>query len=123
MSESSSLYERIGGGAAIESLIPTFYARVLADPDLAPFFANSQMDRLQHMQREFLSMALGGPVTYTGVSLAHAHHGRGITAKHFGKFVSHLMTTLKETGMSPEDADAVIARVDTFANEVTGTSY
>jgi len=123
MSDSSSLYERIGGEAGFESLIPAFYERVLADPELMPFFANSEVGHLHQMQREFFSMALGGPVTYTGLSLAHAHHGRGITATHFGKFVGHLMATLKEAGVPPEDADAVIARVDTFANEITGTSY
>ena len=122
MSE-SSLYDRIGGQSTIDTLIPAFYARVLADPDLAPFFKDTTMHSLHHMQQQFFAMALGGPVTYAGRSLAEAHHGRGINAHHFGRFVGHLVETLKDIGLSETDTDDVIARIDTYANEITGTSY
>jgi hemoglobin len=118
-----TLYDRIGGATAIDSLIPAFYDRVLADPDLAPFFQHAHMDTLQGMQREFFTMALGGPVEYTGKSLSRAHHGRGISTAHFGRFVNHLLETLSAVGLSRTETDEVITRIDTFANEITGTSY
>lgn len=123
MSQENTLYERIGGEAGIEQLILAFYVKVLADPELAPFFRDSSIEKLHSMQREFFAMALDGPVKYTGRSLAHVHHGRGITMGHFGKFTGHLVETLKDIGVSQEDTDAVIARIEVFANEVTGTSY
>lgn len=122
MSE-TSLYERIGGQETIDSLIPAFYSRVLADPELAPFFKDTSMEKLHHMQRQFFTMALGGPTTYTGRPLAHAHHGLGIRAQHFGRFVSHLVETLRDIDVPPEDTDGVIAHIDTLANEITGASY
>ena len=119
----SSLYDRLGGAAAIGGLIEAFYVRVLADPKLAPFFQNTPMDRLHTMQSQFFSMALGGPVEYTGRSMGQVHHGRGITKVHFAHFVEHLIETLKDIGVDETDTDAVIERINTYTNEVTGTSY
>lgn len=118
-----SLYDRLGGADAIDTLIPAFYTRVLADTELAPFFRHTSLEALHGMQRQFFSMALGGPVTYTGRSLSAAHHGRGITSHHFARFANHLLETLRDLGVSEPEADEVIARIDTYANEITGTSY
>ena len=124
MSDSSdSLYLRLGGADALELYIGDFYARVQEDPSLAPFFKDTALERLRAMQREFLSMALGGPVTYSGRPLGHVHHGRGITKAHYSSFVRHLTDTLAAHGVSTADIDHVIETVNTFANEVTGTSY
>jgi len=81
------------------------------------------MDSLQGMQQQFFAMALGGPVAYTGRPLGSVHHGRGITTSNFSAFVKHLLETLSAIGISSQEADEVIARIDTFANEITGTSY
>ena len=72
----SALYERIGGQAAVGELIDDFYERVLTDPKLAPFFTDSSMSHLRTMQREFFAAALGGPIRYSGPSLAEIHVGR-----------------------------------------------
>lgn len=120
---SPSLYERLGGETIIDRLVTAFYVRVLADANLAPFFRHSPIDKLHAMQREFFAMATGGPVTYTGRPLAHAHHGRGITRDHFARFTQHLVETLLENGASQADSDEVIEHVNTLVNEVTGTSY
>ena len=119
----TSLYERLGGEAAIQALTQTFYQRVLDDPELRPFFQNTPMDKQQVMQHEFLSAALGGPVVYTGRSLAHAHQGRGIQTRHFAKFVRHILDALREMGVSQADADEVIEHLNAYSNEVTGKSY
>jgi len=118
-----SLYERLGGEDMIAALIPAFYRRVLADPELAPFFSNTPMERLHAMQHEFFTMATGGQPHYTGRSLAHAHHGHGITFDHFGRFTGHLLETLRDLGVTEAEADEVIDRVNLMANEITGTSY
>jgi hemoglobin len=118
-----SLYERIGGPPAVEGLIPEFYERVLADPELAPFFSRTDIGKLGEMQRQFFTMALGGTVAYTGRPLGHVHHGRGITGAHFARFAAHLLDTLKARGISPQEAEEVIARIDTYVNEITGASY
>ena len=123
MDTPANLYERLGGSAAVEALVEAFYIRVLADPDLAPFFRDSSIERLRKMQTEFFNRALGGPVTYSGRPLAHVHHGLGITRHHFALFVGHLLETLKDCGCEDKETDEVIEHINTFANEITGTSY
>ena len=118
-----SLYDRIGGEETIATLIPAFYVRVLADPDLAPFFKHTSLEKLHGMQREFFSMSTGGPIEYTGRPLAHVHHGMGITRQHFSKFANHLIDTLLDVGVSRADADEVIERINATANEIVGVSY
>lgn len=120
---SPSLYERLGGAATVETLITAFYARVLADPELAPFFKHTPLEKLHAMQRQFFTMATGGPPEYTGRSLAHAHHGRGITKHHFGLFTNHLVETLLDVGVTAAETDEVIEKINTYANEITGASY
>lgn len=120
---SPSLYERLGGADMIDTLIPAFYTRVLADAELAPFFKHTSIEMLHTMQHEFFTMATGGPVSYTGRSLAHAHHGRGITKHHFALFTGHLIETLLDMGVTQSEADEVIDTINTYTNEVTGTSY
>lgn len=107
----------------IATLIPAFYVRVLGDAELAPFFKHSSLEKLHQMQLEFFTMATGGPVTYSGLSMAHAHHGRGITKHHLARFTGHLVESLLDMGVTQEEADEVIARINTHVNEVTGTSY
>jgi hemoglobin len=47
-------FERVGGEQTIRELIHEFYDRVIADPDLKPFFKNTSMGKLRRMQREFI---------------------------------------------------------------------
>ncbi len=42
-----TLFERIGGEQMIAEVVDDFYARVLADPELKPFFRNSSIDKLR----------------------------------------------------------------------------
>ncbi len=118
-----TLYDRLGGGMAIDALTKAFYDRVLADIELKPFFEHTSMETLRTMQREFLGAALDGPVSYTGRPLAYVHQGRGITERHFARFVGHFLATLRDFGVSNDDADEVIARLNTRANEILGNSY
>lgn len=121
--QTPTLYEQIGGEKMIDALVLTFYSKVFADPELAPFFKHTPVERLHNMQKQFFTMATGGPVEYTGKSLAHAHHGHGITAHHFARFTSHLLETLLVLGVTQDDADQIVERLNALANEVTGTSY
>ena len=122
MGDEVTLYDRIGGEATISRVIDDFYRRVLADPALEPFFRYVSIDKLRRMQREFLGAALDGPQRYSGLSLAHVHSGRGITVDHFNRFTQHLLETLRSAGVDKHDVDAVIARINTYVDDIIGGS-
>ena len=120
-SDQPTLYERIGGEQGIVRLIDAFYDRILADPELAGFFQDTAMDTLRRMQREFIAAALGATVSYSGRPLGQAHAGRGITPKHLQRFVAHLFDTLRaDFDLQPDDESAIVDRIWTLANDVTG---
>ena len=123
MSANPTLYEKLGGESGVESLISSFYGRVMADSHLAPFFSHSSIEKVKAMQKEFFAMALDGPAQYSGESLAQAHHGRGIHEQHLSRFVGHLLATLEDKGVNDDEAREVCDRINTYANEITGVSY
>lgn len=115
-----SLFDRIGGTPAVERLVTAFYERVLADPELAPFFEKTEMNKLRSMQREFFSAALGGPLVYSGKPLSHVHFGRGITTRHLTLFVEHMLETLKGFDLDEQDVDEIVTRVSRYSDEIVG---
>lgn len=120
--EQIPLYNRVGGETAIRRLVGEFYRRVLSDEILAPFFEHTPMEKLEDMQIEFFSAALGGPVRYTGLPLAEAHAGRGIGRKHLQRFLDHLFEALEtlDEELTKQDRREVIARINTYVGEITG---
>jgi hemoglobin len=118
----TSLFDRIGGVPGLTRMVGQFYARVLADKALRPHFQGVPMDKLQRMQLEFFSAALGGPTDYSGPTLHHAHQGRGIPREHFQAFVEHLFETLKNFPLDDEERYLVIARINTYADDVIDNS-
>lgn len=117
----TTLFDRIGGAPAIAALIDDFYTRVLTDPELAPFFSGVSMTTLRRMQQEFFAAAMDGPIRYSGLSIAAAHYGRGIRPHHLRRFVEHLLDTLRARAIDEADAFAIVDRIATYADEVTGT--
>lgn len=121
--EKHDLYERIGGEAGIERLVTVFYDRVLAEPELAPFFEHASMDRLKMMQKEFFSEALGGPLFYSGHSLRQVHAGKGISRENLRTFVGCLLKVLKEEidqfGLTRQDVDRIYSRIAIEADRIT----
>lgn len=94
-----SLYEQLGGAAAISQAVNIFYDKVLKDDRIKHFFDGVAMHRQIVKQIEFLTLALGGPNTYTGSALkqAHAHLiPKGLNDTHFDAVLEHLGATLKE---------------------------
>lgn len=115
----TSLFERIGGEEAIAEMVDDFYGRVMGDSELAPFFENVPMDRLQRMQREFFGAATDGPIVYSGKPLGHVHQHLAIGKKHFQRFTEHLISTLQGRGLPEEEVLDLISRVNLYADEIT----
>jgi hemoglobin len=120
----ASPYQRLGGIDALRPVVDEFYARILADPELAPYFAGLDVARIKRHQVLLLASLLGGPHTYPGRSLAEAHRGHGITSADYDRVVTHLRAVLADAGV-PDDivaaiADAVAAAKADIVDVATG---
>jgi hemoglobin len=93
-----SVYDQIGGDAAVAEAVRLFYLRVLADPELQAIFADTDMDRLRAHQVDLFTKLLGGPDKYSGRALAAAHRGLGITDAQYDLVVGHLVAVVTELG-------------------------
>ncbi len=117
----TTLLDTIGGPPAVAAAVDEFMARVLADPQLSPYFANTDVRRLKGHQRRFLRAALSGSGGYTGLDLRTAHAGRGITEAAFDRVAGHLAATLDHLGVPPGVTAQVMAFAGTLRADVTGT--
>ncbi len=118
--ETRVLFERLGGASGVAGIVNEMYDRVLADPELAPFFSEASMDRLRTMQYHFLASAFDGPVEYSGAELTAIHANRGIKAKHFATFCGHFADVLEERGVAPRDVDDALGRLALYKDKITG---
>src|SRR5262249_8752914 len=92
--EVSSLYEAIGGRPPAVAAVDVLYRRLLADPELAPYFPDGVGARHRRYVATFLGEALGGPGPYRGPDIAAVHRGLGITGAQFAQTAAHLTDTL-----------------------------
>lgn len=119
-----SLYERIGGEAAVMAAVDIFYAKVLANDLLRPFFAGLDMQAQIRKQIAFMSWAFGGPVEYRGRDLAAAHQqlvrSKGLTDIHFDGVAQCLEQTLAELGVERALIDEVLKLVGSTRDSVLG---
>ncbi|HSI63855.1 MAG TPA: group 1 truncated hemoglobin [Candidatus Saccharimonadia bacterium] len=99
----TSLYQKLGGKAAIDAAVELFYVKVLADKRVNHFFEDISMAKQKRKQKEFLSAALGGPIPYVGKDLRKAHEDLvGLNDTHFDAIAEHLQATLTELKVDPQ---------------------
>ena len=113
-----SIYEAIGGEPALVAVVDDFYARVLADPQLAGFFSGANMPKLKGRQVEFFAAALGGPELYQGLGMREVHAGRGIRQADFDKVAVHLGDALAAAGIPAEIISRIAATITPLASEI-----
>jgi hemoglobin len=103
-----TMFERYGGLAFVTRFVLSFYDRVLASVRLAPFFANSDMQRLVEHQAKFISSVMGGPTSYSNAVLREAHEHLDIDDPAFDEMIFLFKTTLKDFKITDTDVEAII---------------
>jgi hemoglobin len=114
----TSIYNAIGGEPALVAVVDNFYERVTGDPELAGFFAGTNMAKLKGRQVEFFAAALGGPHTYTGATMREAHRGRGIGQEQFDLAAGHLVAALGAAGVPDETINQITGLIGPLAEEI-----
>jgi len=123
MSESNTtLYEQLGGEAAVNAAVDIFYRKVLSDYRINRFFDSKNMEQQAAKQKAFLTMAFGGPNNYSGRDMreAHAHmvYKLGLDDSHFDAVMEHLTGTLEELNVPRELTDQVAAIAESTRDDV-----
>ncbi len=103
-----SLFEKIGGEAAVDAAVDIFYRKVLVDDRISEFFDTVDMEGQHKKQKAFLTMAFGGPNSYTGKDMREAHKHMSLTEEHFSAVAENLVGTLRELSVPQEYIDEIV---------------
>jgi hemoglobin len=113
-----SLYDRLGGQAAIEAVVKDFAGRVLADPRVNKKFARSNAERLVKNLTDFVCMATGGPCKYTGLSMIASHKNMAVTEGEFNAVAEDLVATLNQFNVPEKERTELINAVAPLAKDI-----
>lgn len=119
----STIYEEIGGASAVSAIVDAVYLRLVDDPELASYFAGTDLGRLKAHQRALVTVALGGRSgEYRGRMMQPAHEGMGITDAAFDCFLDHLAAVLAGGGVAPVTTAKILAMLDPLRSDVVERS-
>ena len=121
---SQSLYERLGGQAAIMAAVDLFYQKVLTDDVTRGFFESLDMAAQTKKQIAFMTWAFGGPAEFRGRDLTTAHanlvKNKGLSDVHFDAVAKHLDATLRELGVDQALIQEALGIVGSTREKVLG---
>jgi hemoglobin len=89
-----TLFDRLGGVAAITAVVDEFVNRTTTDPRIKERFFNTDAAALKKYLADFVCSATGGTCTYTGRDMATAHAGMDLVDDEFNALVEDLKGAL-----------------------------
>lgn len=105
-------FDRIGGFAAVSSIVMDFYDRVLDSEKAGDFFEGIDVARLIDHQTKFVAALLGGPASFTDTQIQRAHEHLKIDDESFNELITILSQTLKDHGVPEADANQIRKEMD-----------
>ncbi|HET8721733.1 MAG TPA: group 1 truncated hemoglobin [Nitrospira sp.] len=118
MTREQTLYDRLGGKAAISAVVEDLVARVAADSRINVRFANADVPRLKTMLADQICQATGGPCTYTGRDMKRAHSGMRITGDEFDALVGDLVATLNTFKVGEREKNELLGALAPMTQDI-----
>lgn len=103
----ATLFEKYGGFSMVSRVVSAFYDQVLDMPDLARYFADTDMRRLVDHQTKFIASVMGGPASYSNEQLERVHANMDIKEKDYLAVVDVLRETLEDFDVDESDIAAI----------------
>ncbi len=114
----ASLYDRLGGKAAIEAVIEDFVRRCAEDDRINQKFVRTDIPRLKKMLVDQVCEATGGPCRYTGRDMRETHDGMGVTAGEFDALVEDLVQTLDQFRVPKPEQDELLGALAPMRGDI-----
>jgi hemoglobin len=117
-----SLYERIGGRATLERVVPDVIALHLENPIVGERFRNAPtpIAELERHAIEFFHSGLSGESTYVGRSMPEAHAGMAITAEEYIAVLDDIVIALERHGVGATERAELLAIAYSMKNDIVG---
>ncbi|HJU85809.1 MAG TPA: group 1 truncated hemoglobin [Gemmatimonadota bacterium] len=123
----ATLYDRLGGEAAIAAVVDTLVALASADAELnftRQGTANEweatpeNVALFKTRMVQFVGQATGGPQVYEGQDMATAHAGMQITDEEFDRLAGHLEAALDAHAVPDAEKQELFAIVETTRSAI-----
>ena len=99
----ATLFEKYGGFSTVSRVVSAFYDQVMDVPDLARYFADTDMRRLVDHQTKFIASVMGGPASFSNEQLERVHANMDITEKDYLAVIDVLRETLEDFDVEESD--------------------
>ena len=118
-----SLFERLGGKAAIEKVTDDFIAVVKDDKRINKFFAGVMKDKkkaeaLRNSIVDFMCKATGGDCEYKGKDMKEAHKNMKLKDADFDAFVEDLTKALDKNSVGQTEKDELLGALGGMRGDV-----
>src|SRR6478609_6288170 len=117
--QEASLFDRLGGEAALRAIIERFVDRLFDDLMIGYLFRAADRERVKAKEYEFAARHLGAEVAYTGRAVKEAHRAHRITGGQFMRRLQILKETLAAFQVPPEVSEHWIAHTLSLQSEIT----
>lgn len=118
MMKEKSLFDRLGGKAALTAVVDEFVGRAAADTRINMKFAKTDIPRLKFHLVEQLCAATGGPCTYTGRSMKVSHKNMKVTEGEFGALVEDLVGALDKFSVPEKEKGELLAILGPLKDQI-----
>ena len=120
VASAASLYERLGGEAAIRAVVEQFVANNAADDRISHRWASADVPSLKDHLVDMICEAAGGPCAYVGSSMSIAHEGMNITKQEFDWTLDNLAAALDTFDVPDQEKGEVLAVVRGTEADIVG---
>ena len=115
-----SLYDRLGGKDAINTVVGMMLANMVADARINARFANSDAPALQGKLVDQICQATGGPCKYEGKDMKTAHTGMKVTEEEFSAMVEDLVKALDDAKVGEKEKTELLSALGGMKGDIVG---
>ncbi len=115
----ASLYERLGGTEGITQIASDLVDIHLANPRIAPRYANSDIAKVKNGAATFFIAGTGGPDVYEGKDMLATHKGMNIDYDEFIAVLDDALEALDKNNVAQREKEEVLFILYGMKSEIT----
>ena len=113
-----SLYQRLGGRAAISAVVDDAIGNISVDPRINKYFLHANAPGLGNNLVDLICERTGGPCVYRGLDMSASHEGMNISNAEFDALVEDLFKSLARFKVPEREQAEVKVTLERMRNAI-----
>ena len=123
MTETRTLYDRLGGTPGIEAIVDAVVAAHAENPTIKarflPFLAEpARLSVIKRHTVQFFELGSGGPSRYEGRSMRDAHRGMNVSGEEYLAAIDDILQVLRARSIDEQTQNDVLAIAFSLKGEI-----